>query len=341
MQPMISPTVSIVVPCYNEESTIESLLDAISRQTFPIKDVEVIISDGMSTDDTREVIRQFQVTHPDLKIILIDNADRIIPAALNRGIEVSQGDYVIRLDAHSIPYRTYIQMCVKVLDETGAANAGGVWEIQPGGDGWIARSIAAAAGHPMGAGGARYRLGGSEGIVDTVPFGAFKRTWLDHVGPFDESLLTNEDYEYNVRLREAGGLVWFDPEIRSIYLARPNLSALARQYWRYGFWKARMLRRYPKSLKPRQALPPLFVALTLLGLIFSPFFPFARLCLGVQLASYLILLFGAGFLTAIHRKDAGMLIGVPVSTLTMHFAWGTAFLWSVLGMLRGAARGTS
>ena len=123
----------------------------------------------------------------------------------------------------------------------------------------MAQSIAAAASHPLGVGDALYRHASKASQVDTVPFGAFKRELLALVGFFDESLLTNEDYEFNTRIRKSGGTIWLDPAIRSVYFARPTLAALARQYSRYGFWKWRMLRRYPETLRWRQGLPPLFV----------------------------------------------------------------------------------
>src|SRR3989304_7761914 len=125
-----------------------------------------------------------------------------------------------------------------------------------GGGGGMARPIAAAASPPLGAGDAGYRVGSQAGEVDTVPFGAFRREWLERVGGYDESLQTNEDYELNVRLRRAGGKIWFDPSIRSVYYARSDLAQLWRQYYRYGFWKARMLLRYPGSIRWRPALPP-------------------------------------------------------------------------------------
>ena len=104
--------------------------------------------------------------------------------------------------------------------------------------------------------------------MDTVPFGAFRRSLIDKIGLFDETLLTNEDYEFNTRIRQSGGRVWLDPEIVTVYYARSTLRDLARQYWRYGYWKFRMLRRYPDTLRWRQALPPLFVA-SLIGLTFA------------------------------------------------------------------------
>ena len=340
MRSMTDPAVSVIVPCYNEEMTIRGLLEAIHQQTFPSSQIEVIISDGMSTDGTRAAVKSFSEAHPELNIRLIDNYDRNIPAALNRAIAASRGAYIVRLDAHSIPHPTYVETALQTLETTGAANVGGVWEIHPGGTGWIARSIATAAANPLGAGGARYRVGGTEGEVDTVPFGAFQRFWLERTGRFDESLLTNEDYEFNVRIRAAGGSVWFNPEIRSIYLARPTLGELARQYWRYGFWKVRMLKRFPRSLRIRQALPPLFVLSLISALALSPFFTSARFWLIAQVGIYLLFLVYTGVVEGIRRKDYPLFVGVPLALITMHLAWGTAFLWSWLRPEEGDGRGT-
>ena len=251
--------VSIIVPCYNEEATIQLLLESISRQTYPITDLEVILADGMSTDRTRLKVAVFQEANPDLKIKIVDNPKRIIPAALNAGLRVAQGEIVVRLDGHSMPYPDYVEQCVADLQLGQGDNVGGVWEIRPGNETWLANSIAVAAAHPLGVGDARYRLVSRAGAVDTVPFGSFKRQLFERIGEFDETLLTNEDYEFNSRIRKQGGTIWLDPAIRSVYFARSNLGELARQYWRYGFWKSRMLRRYPETLRWRQALPPLFV----------------------------------------------------------------------------------
>ncbi|MCJ7825859.1 MAG: glycosyltransferase, partial [Anaerolineales bacterium] len=251
-------------------------------------------------------------------------------AALNVAIEAAVGDVIIRLDAHSAPKPDYVERCLAVLEETRAANAGGAWEIQPGAETWMARAIAVAASHPLGAGDALYRISGEPGPVDTVPFGAFRKDWLERVGPFNEDLLTNEDYEYNVRIRKAGGVVWFDPSIRSIYFARPDLCSLARQYWRYGYWKVRMLRQYPDTLRWRQALPPMFVLAALILVALSTLFPLARILLAVQIGAYLLVTTSAGLLESIRRKDMGLIIGFPQAIWTMHIAWGSSFLWSLI-----------
>ena len=334
----MNPRVSIIVPCFNEHRTIGSLLQAIYDQTTPRTNLEVIIADGLSTDGTRDVIQDFVSDHPDLSIRLIDNPERIIPVALNRAIEAAEGEVLVRLDAHSIPNQDYIERCLDVLESTGSANVGGLWEIRPSEEGWIARSIALAAGHRLGAGDARYRTGGEACEVDTIPFGAFKREWVDRVGPFDVTLITNEDYEFNVRLRQAGGVIWFDPTIRSTYFARRDLVSLARQYARYGYWKARMLRRYPESLRWRQALPPLFV-LSVIVLSISALFCYpARVLMAVQLALYALLVFFVGVERSLHARDWKIVVGFPLAIWTMHFAWGGGFLWSILGMIFGAHR---
>lgn len=333
-----APMVSVVVPCYNEQATIGLLLQALYDQTHPRADLEVLIADGGSTDGTRPAIAGFAAAHPDLAVRIVDNPARAIPAALNRAILAARGRVLVRLDAHAVPAPDYVERCLLALERTEAANVGGVWEIRPGGPGWLARAIAAAAAHPLGAGDARYRTQGAEGEADTVPFGAFPRLWLERVGLYDESLRSNEDYELNTRLRRAGGRVWLDPSIHSVYFARASLRALARQYARYGFWKARMLARYADSIRWRQALPPLFVlataGLAAFGLAWRP----AWGLLGVQWGAYALATGLAGASAAWARRDPALLAGFPLAIWTMHLSWGGGFLWGALTWL-GRPRG--
>jgi glycosyltransferase involved in cell wall biosynthesis len=323
------PKVSIIVPCYNEQSTIRPLLEALREQSYPRAGMEVIISDGMSTDDTRGVIAAFQRDFPDLDLHVVDNTRRSIPSAVNRAIESSRGEIIVRLDAHSKPYPDYVEKCVKAVEEKRGDNVGGVWEIRPGARTWIAESIASAAAHPLGVGDALYRHARQAAEVDTVPFGSFKRSLIDNVGLFDESLLTNEDYEFNARVRKAGGRIWLDPSIRSIYFARPTLLELARQYWRYGYWKWRMLRRYPGTLRWRQALPPLFV-LSLSGLaLLSLFFPPAGFVLMGEILLYLSILLFAGLQAGVRQRKPFLIVGLPLVIPVMHIVWGSGLLWSV------------
>ena len=324
------PSISIIIPCYNEQATVRKLLDAIYAQSFPRADLEVVIADGMSTDGTRTEIENFSDSHPDLHIAVVDNPMQHIPAGLNCALKEAQGEIIVRLDAHSMPNPDYIERCVTDLEAGLGENVGGVWEICPGAETWMAHAIAVAAAHPIGVGDALYRHAENAAIVDTVPFGAFKRDLLALVGFFDESLLSNEDYEFNTRIRKSGGKIWLDPSIRSVYFARPSLSELAKQYFRYGFWKWRMLRRYPDTLRWRQGLPPLFV-LSLVGLgILGTFVPLFRVLLGAELVIYIIVVAAAGVQAVLHKRQISLIFGLPLAISVMHICWGSGFLWSMI-----------
>jgi len=328
---MPAPRVSIIIPCYNEERTIRPLLEALASQSYPLSNMEIIIADGMSTDRTRERIAGFARDRSEPAVRVVDNPARSIPSALNRAVETAGGEYVIRLDAHSVPAPDYVERCVAALAAGAGENVGGVWEIAPGAETWAARSIAAAAAHPFGAGDAHYRHTTRARYVDTVPFGAFRRDLFAEVGRFDETLLSNEDYEFNARIRRSGGRIWLDPDIRSTYFARPTFGALARQYWRYGTWKAAMLKRYPETLRWRQLIPPLFVAGLLGSGLLGIFWPPLRWLFGLALALYAGALLAAGLATAARRRDPALLLGIPAALATMHFCWGGAVLWNLPG----------
>lgn len=328
-----TPQVTVVIPCYNEEKTIRGVLQAITRQTFPVTEMEVLVVDGGSKDDTLEQIKAFNLEDTGLRVRVVENPKRIIPAALNLGIQEARGEYLIRLDAHSVPHPEYIARTVAGLDQHLGDNVGGVWKIVPSAKTWIARSIAAAAAHPFGVGDAKYRYGDTPGEVDTVPFGGFRRDYLRAIGGFDESLHTNEDYELNTRIRQAGGKLWFDPNIQVQYYSRPNLRQLARQYFRYGWWKVEMLRRYPSSLRWRQALPPLFVLGLLVLALGWIWLPVAGWLLLAVVAVYLAALMLSGIDLALQTGQLSLLVGVPLVIAVMHLSWGSAFLLSAVRSL--------
>lgn len=323
-------TASIIIPCYNEEKTICRVLEAIKAQDYPLDLLEVVIADGGSQDGTRGEITRFITGNPELTIRVVDNSKRDIPAGLNLAIKAAANEIIIRMDGHSLPEPDYVSRCVAGLTAKSGDNVGGQWIIIPGADTWTARGIAAAAAHPLGVGNVKYRISGVAGPVDTVPFGSYFRTLFDEVGFFDETLLTNEDYEFNTRLIRAGKTVWFDPAITCKYFARPDVSALACQYWRYGYWKAKMIKRYPGSIKPRQFMPPVFVAGLLLllavGLFFHPIF-YGFL---VIILLYVGIIVIASIPEAGSRKDPSLVAGIPLAIMTMHFSWGSGFLTSII-----------
>jgi len=325
------PSVSVIIPCRNEEKTIHLVLDAIHAQTYPRELQQVVIADGFSEDRTREQIESFKTSHPDLVVMVVNNPKRIIPAGLNAAILASSGDLIVRMDAHSIPNPDYVALCVDALERNVAQNVGGVWDIQPGSNSWIARSIAAAAGNPLAVGDARYRFTDKAAYVDTVPYGSYKRELFNQIGLFDETLLANEDYELNTRIIQSGGKIWLDPKIRCVYFARSSLRALSKQYYGYGYWKFQMLKRYPETLRWRQALPPAFILGLLLLLLAGIFWKPALILFAIALGLYLLVLLGVGIHMASKKSDILMVFGIPLAIITMHFSWGAGFIAGAFG----------
>jgi len=322
--------ISLIVPCFNEENTIEKLLEAIRSQTVPLEVVEVIIADGFSTDNTRNKINEYRIKHPDLNITIIDNEKKVIPAGLNKAIKAAKGDIILRMDAHAYPASDYIEKSVAALTAGLGDNVGGVIDIRPPNNSWIARSISVATAHPLGVGDAKYRWTTKTSEVDTVAFGCFYKSTVDKAGYYNESLTANEDYELNARLRKMGLKIWVDPAIRAVYFSRPDLKSLAKQYYSYGFWKVRMLRMFPDTIRWRQALPPLFVFGILMLLLLSViWFPAFWIFVIVSLLYLFILAIGA-LKPAFTQKDAALFIGIPLAIMTMHFSWGTGFWMSLL-----------
>ena len=308
------PAVSVVIPCRNASGTIAATLDSIAAQDYG-GPVETIVADGSDDDRTARVIRS---AHPQVRVIA--NPEKIASTALNRAIAASRGDVIVRCDAHAELSPEYIRRALATLEETGAANVGG--RQVPAGDTLFGRAVGLAMTTALGAGDSRYKTGGPAGPVDTVYLGVFRRDALEAVGGFDLTLLRNQDYELNWRLRQSGRTVWFDPALWVLYRPRRNLRQLARQYFDYGRWKAAMLLRHPKSVRPRQLAAPALYA----GLAFSAALAVAGqpwLAVVIPLAYLLALAIGSAAVGIVRRERAALLL--PVALATMHLSWGLGF----------------
>jgi glycosyltransferase involved in cell wall biosynthesis len=326
--PSASETVSVVIPCYNEERFIGKALDNLADQYDPER-YEIIVVDGLSKDRTREVIAEFRNRRPDVSVTLVDNPARRIPAALNLGIQAAQGEIIARLDAHAVASSGYIRRSVEVLRQPGVGVVGMPCQVCAGADTLTAKAIAMAVSHPFGIGDAKYRLGRGTGqeAVDTVAFACFRKHLWEELGGFDESLSTNEDYEFNYRVRLHGKTVLLDQVEHCDYFARSTLQGLCRQYWRYGRWKARMILRHPSSIKLRQVVAPVFAASIPLLLIAGIWFRPSWWLLASELAAYFLLgLFFAIKLASRSGMGVGLMILLPLIFGTIHLSWGVGFL---------------
>jgi succinoglycan biosynthesis protein ExoA len=319
------PQISVLIPCRNEERTIEQVLDALHRQSFPAERIEVIVADGRSTDGTRERVDGFARAHTGWALCWVDNPGLSAPAGLNAALRTARGEIILRMDAHAIPDPDYVEQCVGALERSGCDGVGGGIIIQPGGSGVVARAIAAAVASPFATGGVRYRSGGKEGEVDTVPFAAFKCDVFRRVGRFNERVPVNEDYEFNYRVRAAGGRIFFSPLIRSRYIARGDLSALIRQYYFYGHQKAVMLSFHPKSIRLRQLIPALFVPSLVLLCAGAFFLPTLAIILGLELVVYAAVSAGFAGREAAVRKETAIFPVLMLVFFCIHSAWSAGF----------------
>lgn len=315
------PFVSIIMPMRNEEKYIGRCLDSVLANDYPAERMEIIIADGMSDDASPQVVRRYAEQHPHIR--LLDNPKRIIPSALNVGIQAAQGEIVIRMDCHAVYDPDYVRQCVALLEKTGAANVGA--RACPVGESYVGRAIAAAVSHPFGVGDAHYRVSEKDQWVDTAFNGAWWKKTLEEIGGYDEEWLVNEDYELNWRIRQAGGGVYYSPSVRAKYFVRGSLWHLFRQYCRYGFWKVKTLRAHPTSLRWRQLVPPMFLVGLIASLALAPlYWPVALIIPGLYAAASLV----ASIHCALTRDPLTMPL-LPVVFLILHLGWGLGFFAGV------------
>ncbi|MDX2343809.1 MAG: glycosyltransferase family 2 protein [Acidimicrobiia bacterium] len=315
---MAERLVSIVIPVRNEATGIRATVESIVAQDYS-GDIEVVIADGMSTDGTRDILDQ--ISAKEGRVRFVDNPSGRTPNGLNIAISASRGDVIVRCDGHAELPPNYVSLATEILDTTGAVNVGGIQDAI--GSKPMQRAIAYAMSSPIGVGNSRFHYGGDPGPVDTVYLGVFRRDALVAAGLFDESLTRNQDYELNIRLRDNGGVVWFDPRLRVVYRPRRSLRSLWTQYFQYGTWKRRVLRMHPESTKLRQLIPPLFVIGMGVSAVLA-FTPLRSLAVVVP-GLYLAMLAGATMYQLIKTRDPAALL-FPAAIATMHLSWGVGFL---------------
>ena len=313
------PSVSVLIPARNAEATIEAAIDSVLSQDYK-GSVEVIVADGSDTPATSDLVRRRYPT-----VALVPNPEQVITAGIHVAHGAATGEIIVRCDAHTVFPPGYLRRAVSTLQRTGAANVGG--RQRPVGTTFFGHAVAMAMTTPLGAGGARHRLGGAEGPVDTVFLGAFRRDALEAVGGVDPTLGGAEDYELNWRLRARGETVWFDPGLVVAYRPRGTLRGLAWQYFNYGRWKRVVARRHPASLLPRHLASPLL----LLGLAATPVLaaagPNTWAAAAVPL-TYALILALCSLTVGIRRRSYAALL-LPLALATMHLSWGIGFLTPV------------
>lgn len=323
---MPAPRLTVFVPMLNEEAHIDRCLASIVASAPQGAETEILVVDGGSSDRSASLVVAW-AAH-DARIRLLDNPARLQAAAFNRALAVAEGRYFARIDAHAEMAGDYLTESLALLESTAAVNVGG--PIEPVGEGTIGRAIAAAYRSRFGLGHGRHGDGGTVRSVDSVSFGVWRTEAVRAVGGMDPTMAVNEDYELNYRLRVAGGTILWSPRIRTRYAVRRTLTALGRQYLRYGFWKARTVWRHPASVRPRQVVAPLWVAGLVVGgatLAWLPWWVAAAPLWLYALAAIV------ASIPAAKGEPRASRLALPIVFATIHLAWGVGFL---AGLIRWA-----
>ncbi len=322
--------ISIIIPCRNEEKFIGKCLDSILEQDYPKERIEILVIDGISEDKTREIIKKFQTTKPKLQIRLLDNPRKFTSFAFNVGIKEAGGDIIILMGAHASYEKDYISKCVRFLKEYDADNVGGAMITLPWENTIAAKAIAFTLSNSFGVGGSTFRKG-SKGPkwVDTVFGGCYKREVFNKIGLFNEILIRNQDLEFNLRLRKAGGKILLAPDIVNYYYPKSNFREFFAHNFKDGFWVTNPLMFGIKAFGWRH-LMPLFFVLGLIGTailaIFSLFFFWLFLLIVV---SYLLASFYFSVKIVVKEKDFRYLFLMPIAFACRHIGYG---LGSILGL---------
>jgi glycosyltransferase involved in cell wall biosynthesis len=309
--------ISVILPVLNEEKYLEDSVNSILSQNFNGA-LEVILAVGPSQDETMKIARSLQ--SKDSRVVVVENPTGKTAAGLNLAIAATRYSIIVRVDGHSQIPIDYCESAFQILNETGAVNVGGIMAAE--GVSLFERSVARAMRSPLGVGASRFHTGGGAGESDTVYLGCFRKEALLAVGGFDERFTRAQDWELNFRLRQSGGVIYFDPRLKVTYRPRSTIKALTKQYFEYGRWRRVVSRRHKGSINYRYLAPPFTVVATSLSILFgaliSPIFFIPALV-------YSVFILGA---STIIGKSMGEILCLPTILLTMHISWGLGFLTS-------------
>jgi glycosyltransferase involved in cell wall biosynthesis len=317
------PAVSVIMPILNEERHLREAVEAILAQEYD-GEMEVVLALGPSADRTDEIAAQLvaETASAAKRVQTVPNPTGRTPAALNAAIKASRHPVVVRVDGHAALSPGYIATAVRLLEETGAMNVGGIMHAQ-GTNAWE-QAVAAAMTSKIGVGNAAFHTGGAAQEAETVYLGVFRREALEQQGGYNVEFIRAQDWELNFRIREAGGLIWFSPELKVSYRPRPSVKALAKQYKDYGRWRHVVARFHSGSINLRYLAPPTAVCAIAAGLVVgAAFTPWGFVIPGGYVAAIL-----AGSVPAGKGLPLKARAQIPVALATMHMTWGWGFLTS-------------
>ena len=323
------PFVSIIIPCRNEEEFVGKCLDSLFSNDYPKDKMEVFVIDGMSKDGTREVLKRYQKKYPFINIL--ENQKKIVPVALNMGIKKARSDIIIRMDAHATYKKDYILKSVTYLKKYDADNIGGIWVIIPRNKTLVGKAIAKTMSSPFGTGDAYYKIGAEKlRIVDTVPFGCYKKEVFKKIGFFNENLARSQDMEFNLRLKKAGGRIFLFPEIVGYYYVRSTLKSFFAHNFIDGIWIIYPLKFTKILFRPRHYIPFIFISTLLIIGVLGIFFPIFFWLFLFLIALYFLVTVYFSIKIALKEKELGFLFLLPLVFAIRHFGYGLGSIWGLI-----------
>jgi glycosyltransferase involved in cell wall biosynthesis len=323
-------SISIVIPCLNEEKYIESCLESIIASD--ISNFELILVDGGSSDNTIEIISNYQKRYSCIK--LLHNPKKFTPVSMNIGIKASSGDYIFIISAHAKYQLNYFSKLTEHCKELKADCVGGILVTDVKNRNQKSNSIKEILTHPFGVGNASFRTG-VETIteVDTVAFGCYNKNSFSKYGLFDERLIRNQDIELNKRIINGGGKIYLVPDIEATYYARENFNELSKNNFANGKWNI-LTSYYTKtlnSLSLRHFIPLIFVLSIILPLFFS-IININFLWIGaLSLSSYLALVI---MLSLKLRENSNNFFYLVSSFLILHLSYGLGSLIGIFSIVK-------
>lgn len=320
---------TVICPIYNEEKYIARCIESIMQQDYPKDDLEVLFVDGMSTDRTREIIASYLPQCPYLRVL--DNPDKIVPYAMNRGIDAAKGDIIMRLDAHASYQPDYFSVLVDGLKRLQADNVGTVCKTDVLNKTPKTLAIREVLGNKFGVGNSTFRTGiEHEQEVETVPFGCWPKEVFEKYGKYDVRLVRNQDIELNKRILRGGGKIYILPDTYCTYLARETWRGLSKNNYGNGKWNILTV-YYTKtfsSLSLRHFIPLLFVLSLIVPLLLAfAWWPFA-LVSAASLVVYTGLLSAVSLKLSMQKHLNFFYLLTTFFVLHLSYGWG-----SLMGVL--------
>jgi glycosyltransferase involved in cell wall biosynthesis len=315
---LTNPVISIICPVYNEEHYLDKVLRFVTTASPSNK--EIIFIDGMSKDRTVEILKKWQTSNPEIRII--SNPQRTVPFALNLAIPVCTGQYIVRLDAHTDYAEDYFEQILKTFDTTDADIVGG--PTRTASNSPFQEAVAYIFNTPLGMGDGSVHNTTFEGYTDSVTFGSWKRSIFEKTGLFDVKQKRNQDDEFHYRARSLGFKIYQNPDIKLFYYPRNTVSGLFKQYYDYGLYKPMVLRKIKSGIRLRHIVPSLFV-LYLIACILIPGW--------VSKFPLLIYLALCAFFAIKSAKSIKLMFLVFIAYLTVHIGYGLGFLLGLRKLL--------